>query len=95
MHISMSVHFPGEIGLRVLSYSQRGLGPSVIKLPGGWQDKVAALGVSGLGLAWSALVLWELGPVINAPQPPFSFPICKRTELSKVVSEVPFNSKIQ
>lgn len=54
MHIFM--HFSGKIGLRILSYSPEGLGPSVVKLPGGWQGQVEVLGSqpwSGLALPWA------------------------------------------
>lgn len=37
LHVFMYVRFSEKMGLRILSYSPEGLGPNVVKLPGGWQ----------------------------------------------------------
>ena len=59
MHIFMYMHFSEKIGLRILSYSPEGLGPNVVKLPGGWQGQVEILG----SRPWSGLALpWAVGP---------------------------------
>ena len=68
----------GELGLRILPYSPRGLGPSVVKLPRGQQGQVEIFG----SLAW--LCLWALGCVIHLKLQPASLPINDRVKQGAV-----------